>query len=229
MWRSSSPEGDEAAAKASSSGYSWPMHLVSRLRHPMQTESDGVRNVHRIFLRLHSQQLRVPLRSLRRLVSDPASGRTSTEGRSLGPIVIGRQLCCQVDEAMSPSSTTAGPTKAKAAQRTRRKPRPPANVALTHFRRSPGRLLMAKDRGYRHTTKPRPSWESVWGADDTFPLLNWASLAAFAGEPPHHCRPISSILRAHCSCPSHAYNTCNRLELTTYGFECSRPEIGHLT
>jgi hypothetical protein len=65
------------------------MQLVPRLRQPIQTESDDVAKVHRILRRLHSQQLRVPLRIFRRLAStaipcpDTGESRASSELASM--------------------------------------------------------------------------------------------------------------------------------------------------
>ena len=53
----------------SSSGTSWPMHLVPRRWQVIHVESAEEAKVHRTFLRLHSQQLCVPFRSLLRFPS----------------------------------------------------------------------------------------------------------------------------------------------------------------
>lgn len=50
-----------------SSWYSWLRHLTQRLLHPSHTGSVGEAKVHRIFRRLHSQQLCVPFRIFLRL------------------------------------------------------------------------------------------------------------------------------------------------------------------
>ena len=60
----------------SSSGTSWVTHLIPRRWQPVQTVASAwvlLLNEQRILRRLHSQQLRVPFRSLRRLASDSAS------------------------------------------------------------------------------------------------------------------------------------------------------------
>lgn len=53
------------------------MHFVLRLLHPSQVVSAGVANVHRIFRRLHSQQLCVPLRIFRRFLLGVAVASSS--------------------------------------------------------------------------------------------------------------------------------------------------------
>jgi hypothetical protein len=50
-------------AAAGSSGSSWLMQAVPRRLHPPHFKSAGPENMHRILRRLHSQQLRVPLRT----------------------------------------------------------------------------------------------------------------------------------------------------------------------
>jgi hypothetical protein len=53
---------------------SWPMHLVPRRWQVIQTVSAGETKMHLTFRRLHDQQLRVPLRTFRRLVGCSIGG-----------------------------------------------------------------------------------------------------------------------------------------------------------
>jgi hypothetical protein len=82
----------------SSSGCSWSRHVVFRRRHALQTASDEEANVHRTFLRLHSQQLRVPRRTFRRFGSGRGSGEAEALCRGSMAVIAGPPLtrwCCK--------------------------------------------------------------------------------------------------------------------------------------
>ena len=64
-----------SAGREASSGYSWLRQCVPRRWQPMHTASAAEPKLHRIFRRLHSQQLFVPFRIFRRL----ASGDSTSE------------------------------------------------------------------------------------------------------------------------------------------------------
>lgn len=72
--------------ETSSSGSSWPTHLIERRWHPLQTGSDESVKVQRILRLRHSQQLRVPLRTFLIFLGDGvgSADQPTTGGGSIG-------------------------------------------------------------------------------------------------------------------------------------------------